>query len=143
VPLSEDLLEALSVRVAELILERIQTDLAPTSNRWMRTKEAAEYLGWTRSALYTQVSQRSIPHYKIERTLLFKREDLDAWMAEHRVESRGEISLTRPRELTRSRSARSRSEKPKPDEAPRRNASAPAPSSAADARRPDGVCGTL
>ena len=81
-----ELIEALSARVADHILERMQDEFAPSTGRWMRTHEAAEYLGWTRSALYKQLARRSIPHYKIDRTLLFKRDDLDAWIRQHRVE---------------------------------------------------------
>lgn len=50
----------------------------------MRTKEAAEYLGLTRGALYSRIAQ--IPHYRFERMLPFRREELDAWVEQHRVE---------------------------------------------------------
>ncbi len=31
-----------------------------------------------------------MPHYKVDRTLLFKRDELDNWLGEHRVEPRAE-----------------------------------------------------
>jgi len=60
-PVPDELIEALSARVADRILERMNDEFAPSSGRWMRTHEAAEYLGWTRSALYKQLARRSIP----------------------------------------------------------------------------------
>jgi len=56
----------------------------------MRTAAAGEYLGMTRSALYSR--RGDIPHYKVDRLLLCKREELDAWIAQyHREPQRQEI----------------------------------------------------
>jgi excisionase family DNA binding protein len=74
----------------------MQTDLRPSQSRWLRAKEAAEYLGWTRSALYKRVQSKSIPHYKVGGVLLFKTDELDRWLEEHRVEPRGGYDYSEP-----------------------------------------------
>ncbi len=82
IPIPSDVLNAIAERVADVVIERLREELRPTSGRWMRTREAAEYLGLTRSALYSRIGD--VPHHKIDRLLLFKRDDLDAWLASHR-----------------------------------------------------------
>jgi excisionase family DNA binding protein len=85
-PIPEELIEALARRVAQIVLAEMEADLRPSHGRWLRAKDAAEYLGWTRSALYGRVHSQSIPHYKVENMLLFKRDELDRWLEGHRVE---------------------------------------------------------
>jgi excisionase family DNA binding protein len=82
-PVPNALLDALADRVAERLADRLG-EPSLTSAAWMRTKDAADYLGLTRSALYSRI--REMPHYRFERMLLFKRSDLDAWVESHRVE---------------------------------------------------------
>ncbi len=84
VPIPEEVLDALAERIAHIVVERITDSLLPPSNRWMRTREAAEYLGLTRSAPYGRIAD--IPHHKVDRLLLFKRDDLDDWVERHRHE---------------------------------------------------------
>jgi excisionase family DNA binding protein len=76
-------LDALADRVAERLADRL-AEPPRTGAAWMRTNDAADYLGLTRSALYSRI--REIPHYRFERMLLFKRSDLDAWVDSRRVE---------------------------------------------------------
>jgi excisionase family DNA binding protein len=52
----------------------------------MRSAEAAEYLGWSRSALYDRVSRKAMPHYKVDGILLFKRDELDVWLEQYHEE---------------------------------------------------------
>jgi excisionase family DNA binding protein len=85
-PIPNDLIETLARRVAEIVLAEMEDDLRPSQARWLRAKDAAQYLGWTRSALYSRVHRRSIPHYKVQGMLRFRRDELDRWLAEHRVE---------------------------------------------------------
>jgi excisionase family DNA binding protein len=105
-PIPEELVEALARRVAQIVLAEMENDLRPSQSRWLRAKEAAEYLGWTRSALYKRVQSRSIPYYKLEGVLLFKSHELDRWLEEHRVEPRAGRNdserLARPRPPRRS-----------------------------------------
>ena len=91
IPFPEPMLEAIAERVAALVIERIEDGLRPSA--WMRALGAAEYVGLTRSALYNRVGR--IPHYKVDRLLLFKREDLDIWMDQHRREPAGAASWLR------------------------------------------------
>jgi excisionase family DNA binding protein len=70
----------------------------------MRTAAAAEYLGMTRSALYSR--RGDIPRYKVDRLLLFKRDELDAWIAQYasepqRPEIRAQPRTTGPRRLSK------------------------------------------
>jgi excisionase family DNA binding protein len=74
--------------VAEIVLAEMADDMRPSQGRWLRAKEAAEYLGLTRSALYSRVHSQAIPHYKVEGILIFKRDELDRRIEEHRVEAR-------------------------------------------------------
>jgi excisionase family DNA binding protein len=83
VPIPSALLDAIADRVAERLADRLG-EMRVTNASWMRTTDAAEYLGLTRSALYSRV--REMPHYRFERMLLFKRSDLDAWVEAHRVD---------------------------------------------------------
>jgi len=48
-------------------------------------KSAAAYLGISQSKLYQMVSRREIPFYKVGGKILFKREDLDAYLESCRV----------------------------------------------------------
>jgi excisionase family DNA binding protein len=93
-PVPGELIDAIAERVAEIVLERLSNG-APTAGRWMRSAEAAEYLGWSRSALYDRVSRRAMPHYKVDGILLFKRDELDAWLEQYREEPQ-EPSSARP-----------------------------------------------
>lgn len=62
----------------------------------MRSAEAAEYLGWSRSALYGRVSRKAMPHYKVDGILLFKRDELDAWLEQYHEEPREPVFATPP-----------------------------------------------
>ncbi len=53
---------------------------------YLTIDEASAYTGIKKSTLYSKVEQREIPHYRIGRSIKFKRDDLDAWMEAHRVE---------------------------------------------------------
>jgi excisionase family DNA binding protein len=104
-PIPDELIDALARRVAEMVLAEMEDDLRPSQGRWLRAKDAAEYLGWTRSALYSRVHSQSIPHYKVENMLLFKRDELDRWLDEHRVEPQSSYASSEP--PARSRAPRS------------------------------------
>ena len=82
--LPADLVDAIATRTAEIVVERIRDDLRPATQLWLRTRQAAEYLGLSRTALYRRRHQ--IPHYRSERLLLFRRDELDAWVERHRFE---------------------------------------------------------
>jgi excisionase family DNA binding protein len=49
--------------------------------------EAARYLGVPKGTLYSLVSTQRIPHVRMGRRLVrFRKADLEAWLAAHRVE---------------------------------------------------------
>ena len=50
-------------------------------------RTAAEYLGVTPLTLRVWVSKRRVPFIKVGRLTRFLREDLDAWLAQRRVEA--------------------------------------------------------
>jgi excisionase family DNA binding protein len=100
-PIPDDVIEALARRVAEIVLTEMADDLRPSQGRWLRAKEAAECLGLTRSALYSRVHSQAIPHYKVEGILLFKRDELDRWIEDQRVEPRGASRYPEPVERRR------------------------------------------
>jgi excisionase family DNA binding protein len=51
-------------------------------------EEAAEYLGVKKSWVYEATREGRIPVVPLGKHLRFLQEDLDAWIAEHRVERR-------------------------------------------------------
>lgn len=56
-------------------------------DRWMTTREAADYLRLTVDRVHRLTSNGDIPHSRIGRSLRFDRLDLDAWMRSRRVEA--------------------------------------------------------
>ena len=73
--LPDDLVEALAVRVAELLAAR---DHAPEP--WIGVEQAAEHLACPRSRIYALASAGRIPHRKDSARLLFRRAELDDWL---------------------------------------------------------------
>ena len=77
----------------ELILERLNiiedllrapkrndpTQSAPV-NEILNMKQAADYLGLAKTTIYKMASSRSIPHSKIGRKIVFRRNELDDWI---------------------------------------------------------------
>jgi excisionase family DNA binding protein len=136
------LLDAIADRVAERLADRLG-EMGGTNASWMRTNDAAEYLGLTRSALYSRV--REMPHYRFERMLLFKRSDLDAWVEARRVDPTPRYERVAPiQPPPASRSTRTRSAPatkgeltphPPPKERPKRERPLPPPLSGDDGQK--------
>ena len=60
--------------------------------RMMKTPEAAEYLGYTKSYLYKLIQAREIPFYRPNgKMCFFKQEELDLWMERGRVKTNEEL----------------------------------------------------
>ncbi len=55
------------------------------------TNEAAQYLGISKNTLYEWVLQKKIPFIKVGRLTKFKKEALDAWLAQRTHEERDDI----------------------------------------------------
>lgn len=78
----EDLAERVARRLLEL--EREQDGAAGTNGNspWLAIAEAASYLGWPRQRLYKLTASGAIPHYKQDGRLLFRRDELERWLAQ-------------------------------------------------------------
>ncbi len=63
------------------MLAEIATTTAATP--YMTIDEAADYLRWSKERIYKLTAARAIPHIKHEGRLLFRRDDLDAWLADY------------------------------------------------------------
>lgn len=69
-------------------MEEAKPDIADIDHSklvWMNTVEAALYLRVTPQALRNRVYQGTIPHYKFQRSLRFKRSELDRMLEETRM----------------------------------------------------------
>lgn len=78
VELTDELVEAVAARVAEMLAEREPT----TAEAWIGVEQAAEHLGCPRSRVYALCST-SPPRIPVERDgsrLLFRRSELDAFV---------------------------------------------------------------
>lgn len=75
------LAEALAPRVAVELRSVLGTVPDGDAERWLRTAEAAQYLGMGKSELQRRAAAGSIPHEQEGpgAALYFKRSDLDAW----------------------------------------------------------------
>jgi excisionase family DNA binding protein len=71
--------DALADRVAERILERVEGATSP----WLSAAKAAAYLDWPRERLYKLTAAGEIPHYKHAGRILFRRDELDQWLANY------------------------------------------------------------
>ena len=78
-------------RLAELLAPYLSASTAPAeSDRWLSTREAAEYAGTTPNALHKAMAAREI-HFEQDTPggkAWFKRADIDAWRRGERAGSR-------------------------------------------------------
>ena len=121
--------DGLANRLRDLFVAEVAT------SEYMDAREAAAYLRCPRQRIYDLTSSRSLPYFKFGGRLLFSKRDIDAWMAESRVEPR--TSFDPPRlperslQLTETKAVTRRSdEKPKKRERP-----LPPPLSFSDAQK--------
>jgi excisionase family DNA binding protein len=73
---SPDLIESVAQRAAELVAERFKAGYEP----WLDVKDAATHIACPVSRIYALVSAGRIPHRHDGSRLLFRREQLDAWI---------------------------------------------------------------
>ena len=71
-----ELIEAVAQRTADLLEERLPHRPEP----YLNVEQAAEYLAASTDRIY-DLRRQGLPHFKDGTRLLFKREDLDAWLA--------------------------------------------------------------
>ena len=75
------MLEAVAERAAAIVLERL-AELEVTTERspWLTgAAAAAEYLGWPTERVYKKL--RDVPHHRHGSRLMFRRDELDAYIA--------------------------------------------------------------
>ncbi|MDF2789853.1 MAG: hypothetical protein K0S80_2951 [Neobacillus sp.] len=46
----------------------------------MTTVECAEYIGVSRSTIYTMVRNKEIPHWRVRSQIMFSKERIDEWI---------------------------------------------------------------
>ena len=80
----DQLLDALAERIAQR-LQQLQppTEEAETRSPWLSVKSAAAYLDWPAQRLYKLTARGELPHYKQDGRVLFRRDELDQWLAQH------------------------------------------------------------
>ena len=75
-------------------LEEIKSLLTEQSEKPLPFKEAAEYLGVSKSYLYKLTSFNKISFYKPNgKKIYFSKSDLDTWILRNRVSSKEEIEV--------------------------------------------------
>jgi len=100
----------------ELILERLNTieSLLRSSkktdpvlnapvNEIFNMAQAADYLGLAKSTVYKMTSSRLIPHSKVSKKIIFKRNELEEWITKHKVKTKEEIEQEANAYLSRRR----------------------------------------
>ena len=96
-PIPKELIDAIAERVADIILDRLADEPRGSGpGTWMRSAEVAQYLGWSRKSVYRRVARMAMPHYKVDGTLLFRRDELDAWLEQYREEPSEQETLRVP-----------------------------------------------
>lgn len=72
-------------------LDRIEQLAMIGSKTVLDLSEAAVFTGYSESHLYNLTSKRQIPHYKKNRKLYFKKQEIEEWMLEREVKTDKEI----------------------------------------------------
>jgi excisionase family DNA binding protein len=86
-PIPKELIDAIAERVADIVLDRLADGPRGSEpGTWMCSAEVAQYLGWSRKSVYRRVARMAMPHYKVDGVLLFRRDELDAWLEQYREE---------------------------------------------------------
>jgi excisionase family DNA binding protein len=75
-------IEAVAERAAQLVLAELRRSDAGRSPWLAGAQAAADYLGMPRARIYKQLA--TIPHYRHGARLMFRRDDLDAWLERRR-----------------------------------------------------------
>lgn len=76
--LPEEVVDAIAVRVAELLEERAPVRSGPEP--WVGVERAAAHLAAQPHRVYDLVATGRLPHRKDGRRLLFKLSELDGWL---------------------------------------------------------------
>jgi Helix-turn-helix domain len=80
IEIPDEVLEAVAVRAAEIVLERLRKQPA---NRWLYgAKAAADYLGWPVKRVHNKVTTGGLPHHRSGGRLMFSTTELDRGIRE-------------------------------------------------------------
>src|SRR5579859_2760183 len=74
----EALIEPIAARVAEIAVDQLLDERRLASPWLTGAAAAADYLGWPVERVYKRI--RSLPHYRDGNLLMFRREELDAFI---------------------------------------------------------------
>lgn len=69
------------------LVRQFREDACHTLRATMTAREAAAYLGVSYWKLLELVRQKKVPHIRLDARVLFRREALDAWLAEQEAAS--------------------------------------------------------
>lgn len=72
-------------------LDRIEQLTIISSKKVLDLSEAAMFTGYSESHIYNLTSKKAIPHYKKNRKLFFKKDELEDWMLERQVKTDNEL----------------------------------------------------
>ena len=78
---------------------KTSTELQQKEEELLTIKEAANFLKYSVPSIYRLVSENKIPHFKKGSKLLFKKDELTAWLNEGRRKTVTEISNDAERHL--------------------------------------------
>jgi excisionase family DNA binding protein len=81
-----DLVECVAARVAELLADRLASTSSDASP-WLDVNEAAEYMRCKPKRIYDLVSQHRLAAHRDGARVLFRREELDAYLLDAPAES--------------------------------------------------------
>jgi excisionase family DNA binding protein len=76
------LIDQLGNELARRLAAAERPEAAEERSPWLAIESAARYLDWPKQRLYKLSASGALPHYKQEGRLLFRRDELDAWLAQ-------------------------------------------------------------
>jgi excisionase family DNA binding protein len=53
----------------------------------LNLKEFSEYCGLSRSTIWKLTADKKIPHYKLNRLILFKIDEVDEWLTSNKIDA--------------------------------------------------------
>jgi excisionase family DNA binding protein len=84
ITLPAEVVEAIAQRAAAIVLAQ-HDNVEANGTPWLSgARAAADYLGWPRERIYKRVAAGELPHYREGDRLMFRRDELDRWLADHR-----------------------------------------------------------
>jgi excisionase family DNA binding protein len=83
---SETFMSEFANQIAGIVLKKLERITAPAvTPRYLTIRQAAEYIGHSKSSFEYLISKDLFPIIKKDRLVLIDREDLDRFMLQHKV----------------------------------------------------------